>query len=532
MQRLTVSLLIGCALLLPLAVSADTLESALMPGKVIEGHAKLEDNCKNCHVRFDRAAQTQLCLDCHKEVARDAVQRAGYHGRIQDKECRTCHTDHKGREMNIAPVDPKTFDHRLTDFPLKGAHAAPKVECRDCHKPTAKWRDAPSDCYSCHQKDDKHKGSLGKACADCHTDNNWKETRFDHSKTRFPLRGKHSDVACKDCHADPTFKGAPLTCAGCHRKDDQKKGHKGKFGEKCESCHTDRDWKVILFDHDRDTKYALKGKHRFAKCTGCHTGFLYKEKTPTTCVACHRNDDQKKGHKGKFGEKCESCHTDRDWKVILFDHDRDTKYALKGKHATTKCTACHTGILYKEKTPTTCFACHEKDDQKKGHKGQEGKKCETCHNERSWKDGARFDHGLSRFPLLGKHAKVECKKCHVTPQFKDAKIECLACHEKEDKHKLKLGPQCESCHNAFDWKRWDFDHDRRTRFKLDGKHKGLDCRACHKQPMPKKVSLAGTCVSCHEDEDVHDGSFGRQCERCHVSSSWKTIKAGTGRLLQ
>jgi hypothetical protein len=514
--------------------SADSIETVIMPGKVIAGHADLESNCKNCHVRFDKAAQTQLCLDCHKDVARDAIQRTGFHGRMQDREkdCRVCHTDHKGRDMNIAPVDPKTFDHRLTDYPLKGGHAAPKVECRDCHKPDKKWREAPSDCYSCHQKDDKHKGSLGKACADCHSDRDWKDTRFDHSKTKFPLTGKHVDVKCKDCHADPTFKGAPLTCVGCHRKDDQgKKGHQGRFGEKCETCHSDRDWKENLFDHDRSTKYPLKGKHATTKCTGCHTGFLYKEKTPTDCVSCHRKDDQeKKGHQGKFGEKCENCHVEKDWKLITFDHDRDTKYVLKGKHATTKCTACHTGVLYKDKTPTTCFACHEKDDK---HKGQEGKLCESCHNERSWKGkDVRFDHDLTRFPLLGKHAKVECSKCHLTPQYKDAETACLACHEKEDKHKLALGPLCEQCHNARSWKEWTFDHDRQTKFKLDGKHKGLDCAACHKQPMPKKVRMAGTCVSCHEDEDVHNGEYGRQCERCHVASSFKTIKAGTGRLLQ
>jgi hypothetical protein len=46
--------------------------------------------------------------------------------------------------------------------------------------------------------------------------------------------------------------------------------------------------------------------------------------------------------------------------------------------------------------------------------------------------------------------------------------------------------------------------------------------------MPGKLSLPGTCVSCHEREDVHDGSFGRQCERCHVTSSFKTIKGEMG----
>ncbi len=579
---------------LPVSARADTVESVLMPGKVIEGHADLESDCNNCHARFKKSAQTALCLDCHKDVAKDVTQKQGYHGRLKDEECRACHTEHKGRTMNNAPLDEKTFDHRLTDFALKGGHATAKVVCRDCHKPKVKFRDAPSDCFACHRKDDTHKGSLGTQCADCHEESDWKKTRFDHGKTKFPLTGLHRDVPCKDCHTDPKFKGAPTACVGCHKKvdehkgrfgtkceschtdkdwkgiifnhdkdtkyplrgkhriakceschtgflfkdklktaciachkpEDEKKGHKGRFGDKCESCHTEKDWSITTFNHDRDTKYTLRGKHIQAKCESCHTGFLYKEKLTTTCVACHKTDDDKKGHKGRFGEKCESCHMEKDWKATTFNHDRDTQYRLLGRHIQARCDACHTGFLYKEKIQTVCIACHEKDDK---HKGQEGRKCESCHNERSWKTDVVFDHGLSRFPLLGKHAKVECKKCHLTPAFRDAKIECVACHEKDDAHKRRLGTQCETCHNARDWKTWSFDHDRQTHFKLDGGHKGIKCIACHKRPVSTKTaSLSNSCVSCHEEEDIHDGSFGKLCERCHVSSSFKKIKPGIG----
>lgn len=507
---------------------AESVETAIMPGKVIEGHADLEGDCRKCHVRFNRGAQSGLCLDCHKEVAKDAIQKRGYHGRLKEQECRACHTEHKGRNMNIAPLDEKTFDHRLTDFPLKGGHVGPKARCRDCHVAGKKFRDAPSDCVACHQKDDKHKGALGKSCAECHSETSWKDTRFNHSKTRFPLTGKHHDVQCKECHSDPKFKGAPTRCVACHRTDDERKGHKGRFGEKCETCHTDREWKVLRFDHDRDTRYSLKGKHRTAKCVGCHTGFLYKEKTPTACVACHRKDDERKGHKGRFGDKCASCHVEKDWAAVIFDHDRQTKYPLRGKHVQAKCNACHAGFLFREKLATTCVACHEKDDK---HKGQEGRQCGNCHNERTWKD-TLFDHGLSRFPLLGKHTKVECKKCHLSATFKDAVTDCVACHRKDDKHKARLGTDCGQCHNARDWKAWNFDHDRRTNFRLDGGHKGIDCLACHRRPMERKVSLAGNCASCHDDDDIHNGGFGRECGRCHVTSSFKKLQPGISRIMQ
>ncbi len=567
---------------IPEPAAAQSLEGVLMPGKLIAGHAKLEGECTNCHVRFDRAGQDRLCLDCHKDVAADVRRKAGYHGRMKTQPCRTCHTEHKGRDANIAPLDEALFDHSQTDFVLRAAHADPKLTCRSCHVPKTKYRDAPTPCASCHKKDDVHKGTLGAACADCHTERNWKEARFDHDKTRFALVGKHRPVPCRDCHRDDRFKDTPLACVACHKKDDK---HKGQFGDKCEPCHSARDWPDMLFDHDRDTKYPLRGKHRQVKCESCHTGHLYRDKLQTDCIACHRKDDK---HLGTLGDSCADCHTERNWKETRFDHNK-TRFPLRGKHDQIECKACHKSAVFKD-APMACFACHKKDDKHKGslgeacgdchternwkdskfdhakthfplrgkhrvvkcedchrdsnfketpsacfachkkddvHEAQQGQKCELCHGEEDWKK-ATFDHGRSRFPLLGKHLVVECKKCHLTPRFKDAKSDCLACHEGDDTHKRRLGPQCDACHSARDWKVWDFNHDTKTRFKLDGGHRGLGCYACHRTATNGKPSLPMTCVSCHATDDVHDGSFGKQCDKCHFTSSWKQLKSQLG----
>jgi hypothetical protein len=582
--------LAGVTLLAAHPAFAQSLETALMPGKVIAGHAKLEAECTSCHVRFDQAGQSRLCLACHKDVAGDYRQRTGFHGRLAEKECRGCHTEHKGRDARIAELDRASFDHRQTDFALRGAHASPKLRCEACHVPRARFREAPSECNACHRKDDVHKGSLGTACADCHGESDWKKARFDHSKTRFALRNRHAQVECRSCHRDQVFKNAPLTCIGCHREDDRKKGHQGRFGEKCESCHADTGWKPARFDHDRDTRYALKGLHRAATCHSCHraapargtptacvachradddrkghrgrfggkceschvetgwkktgfdhardTGFslrgrhaqapcaachkgnLYREKLGTACIACHRGDDQAKGHRGRFGDRCESCHVERSWKATTFDHARDARYPLRGGHAKARCDGCHTGTLYKDKLSSACLSCHRKDD---AHAGQLGTKCESCHSEVDWRR-AKIDHGLTRFPLLGKHGQVACKSCHASARFKDAPTDCYACHKGDDKHERRLGTQCEQCHQARGWQHWDFDHDRRTRFPLDGGHRGLDCLACHRAPVEGRMRLASTCASCHADQDVHQGSFGPQCERCHVTSSFRDVR--------
>jgi hypothetical protein len=565
---------------------AESVETALMPGQVIEGHAKWEDSCTQCHKRFDKSAQTTLCLDCHKDVRKDVEQKQGSHGRYQEQqECKACHTEHKGRTENIAPITEQTFDHERTDFPIRGAHAdAKKVECKACHKPKVKYRDAPSDCYGCHKKDDTHKGKVGAACAGCHIDRNWKEIRFDHDTTRYKLRNKHVEAPCKSCHANDRYKDTPMDCYSCHKKDDKHKGqegtkcedchddrswkkapfdhnksrfplmgkhaqaeckkchltpafkdasmdcyschkkddkHKGDYGEKCETCHGASDWKSITFDHELHTQYPLRGQHITTTCASCHKGNLYKEKTPTDCYVCHKKNDT---HKGRFGEKCERCHTERDWKVLLFDHNRDTVYRLKGYHRRTACDSCHTGALYKDKTPTDCYACHKKEDV---HRSNFGEKCETCHGEQDW-HAVSFNHDQdTKYPLISRHRSVTCESCHRGHLYKDkTPTACYACHKSNDAHKRRLGTECQDCHSLRDWKLWDFAHDTRTRFKLDGGHKKIDCLACHTQRMDKKVVASMACISCHKKDDKHEGSFSTQCDRCHETGLWKTIKPG------
>ena len=570
-------------------VGAQSFESVLAPGKVVQGHAKLEEDCKQCHVKFDRNAQSGLCADCHKEVGVDLRAKTGYHGRLKPQACHDCHTEHKGLEAQIINFDKKKFDHNQSDFVLREKHLS--LECEKCHVAGKKYREASTQCSVCHRKDDVHKGSLGAKCADCHNQTNWKEFKFDHGTTRFALTEKHVSVKCVECHkVGSSYKDAPRACVGCHKKDDDSaKGHKGLYGEKCESCHGVHLWKTLHFNHDTDTKYALQGKHSSTKCVECHTGKLYStiklsrecytchkkddkhkeslgkdcaschieknwkespkfdhakskfpllgkhikteckechksamfKEAPKDCYSCHKKDDK---HKENLGEKCADCHSEKEWKDTQgrFVHDK-TKFALRNAHAkaTVKCEACHKELSRFRKTPMECFSCHRKDDK---HEGQEGTRCEKCHTDRDWKV-PQFDHGLTRFPLLGKHAPLACAKCHTGARFKDAKIACVACHVKDDKHKKGLGPDCGQCHNARTWKDWKFDHDRLTKFALDGKHKTTACGLCHTRPTEDQVfATSSECYSCHAKDDIHQAGFGRRCQQCHVTSSFKSLK--------
>ena len=504
---------VAWAVLAASGAKADLLERLVMPGELAQSHMKLEQDCGSCHASFDKKAQTGLCLACHKNVAADIGQRQGFHGRhdtTRTAECRTCHTDHQGRTAKIAPLESETFDHGNTDFPLLGAHQ--EAACRSCHAPERKFRDAPAACVECHRQNDRHQGRLGPRCADCHDPAAWSRARFDHDRTGFALGGAHARVFCESCHPDNRFADTAKTCNGCHAADDT---HGGRYGERCESCHVTAAWRSLVFDHGRDTGFGLDGRHATARCEACHTRPLGNKPPPATCNACHAKDDK---HQGRNGARCSACHTASNWKTVTFNHDRDTSFPLAGGHAKIACADCHADPAFKDRPGKTCAACHAPDD---AHGGRLGRDCERCHNETGWAAEIFFDHDLGRFPLVGLHVAVPCEECHRDQAFRDTATDCAACHADADTHRGRLGSNCALCHNPNGWSFWQFDHDRQTHFRLDGAHEGLGCLACHTEPAGKPGT---TCAACHRRDDVHRGSFGARCERCHVTESFRDLR--------
>jgi len=501
-------------LLLCTQAQADSFEKLIMPGDVIQGHAKYEEQCNKCHDTSNKKSQNTLCLDCHDKVAGDIKTKHGFHGLskgLDSKQCKTCHVEHVGRHADIIKLDQRMFPHDMTDFPLQGAHKT--VQCLRCHESGKKYREAPNQCYVCHEKN-PHEGKLGKNCSQCHSQVNWAVMDFDHDKTKFKLIGKHRETACDSCHINNKYKDTPVDCFSCHSVDDV---HRGKNGQACEKCHNTIGWKKLKFDHDKQTEFALLGRHKQVDCVSCHPKDPYKFKIEKTCISCHKPDD---AHRGQYGEQCQKCHNTEKWKQIVFNHNRDTKYALTGSHEKAVCTGCHKGSL-KEKVDTRCVSCHKFDDV---HKNGMGDKCESCHTTRGWKAGVAFDHDLGKFPLIGLHAMTSCNDCHVTKQYKDTAKLCNDCHADDDVHKLRLGPACEKCHTPNGWRQWKFDHNKNTRFKLDGAHKKINCYACHKSPAEKGIKLGQSCGYCHRSDDPHNNQFGQTCEQCHDTESFNNVR--------
>ncbi|MCP5181890.1 MAG: cytochrome C [Pseudomonadales bacterium] len=518
MRRRIVSVVVFVIVtLLSGAGRAASIETLVMPGPVVDAHADIESQCSQCHAVFGESTEDGLCLDCHEPVADDRKSGQGLHGQaaVTGEPCRTCHVEHRGREADITGLNPDVFDHASTGFDLTGGHQA--LACSGCHKGGAKFREAPNACAGCHE--DAHRGQLGEACEDCHVTRAWREARFDHAaKTDFSLTGAHAQATCAACHAGGDYNAAEAACLSCHAPDDK---HQGGNGRDCERCHSTGRWADSQFDHGRATGFRLQGSHAGLQCAACHVEAPEARKLPDTCQGCHAADDV---HGGRNGSACAECHNQDRWK-IAFDHFDRTGYRLEGAHATLACASCHTGAL-EDPVPKRCGGCHEKDDVHGGAMPE----CERCHGQRTWRGDNRFRHELTAFPLLGRHRSLGCEQCHLAPGFDDlAGQACGDCHAEQDVHEGAFGSQCAACHNPAGWNFWRFDHDRQTDFALTGAHRGLACAGCHRPGEAEPPGLA--CAQCHDRDDVHQGRFGRQCERCHSTRTFRepVIQRGGGR---
>ena len=325
-------------------------------------------------------------------------------------QCKACHSEHQGRDGDIVKFTRAGFDHTRTDFKLEGAHRG--VSCESCHKTGKPFRAAPSTCGSCHKDNDLHAGQLGQKCSDCHTQLAWSGAKYDHDKTKFPLKEAHRELNCNSCHlggqvrehaAEPAWPVIPRTTSIGARE-----------ARNAPSATRRRNWKTTKFDHAKETGFALFGVHNSFVCGSCHHSGKFEDELPRDCVGCHRAHDS---HSGRFGEDCATCHGNEEWSPLEYDHAVKAKYALVGSHLELDCHACHTAPVATQKLGTDCVSCHAATDP---HGGALKASCDSCHGTDAWRKDIRFDHDLTNYPLLGMHVLVTCAQCHSSKAFKGA----------------------------------------------------------------------------------------------------------------
>jgi hypothetical protein len=293
-----------------------------------------EAACSACHIDARSIADLQSvptdCFSCH---AADDKHNGSF-----GTDCAACHT--------TAGWLPATVNHNLFAFKLDGKHV--NVACESCHVNNV-FQGTPSDCNSCHAKDDAHQGQFGRDCAACHTTAGWLPATFDHNLSAFKLTGKHANVACESCHVNHVFQGTPTDCYSCHAKNDE---HNGSFGTGCGSCHTTSGWLPANFDHGI---FPLTGGHAGLQCIRCHKVPGVYTGLSTACVNCHADPAY---HAGMFGTNCAQCHSTNNWLASYSGSHPNTCGGQCINHEGASCRDCHTTNL----SSATCTKCHDSNN--------------------------------------------------------------------------------------------------------------------------------------------------------------------------
>ena len=535
---------------------------ALTSWPLVGKHKKAD--CRDCHqqkrIVDDDARELQqkkgretflglpsTCAACHFDE-----HRSDAHGGKPGNACATCHTPE-----GFKPA--KLFNHNnqaMADFPLTGLHK--KVDCAKCHTtitddttpgtafpaPAARtylqMNDLPhQSCVDCHE--DVHRGAFGRNCTQCHSTAGWQQILQSaedfgfHDKTKFPLRGSHTSVACKSCHGPfagekAVFKGLRHgQCADCHIDAhvaqlavDPKTGVVA-----CERCHTVNGFVPVLYDAvaHQQTAFSLQGAHQAVSCTGCHTvdDKLARRVPQTVRAKLQRQRRQLLVSSARLklpGLKRLNLPPGDDKASVVNRADSVGDHHADFNADTVRCESCH-------------------DDPHAGQFDDRIKQrgCNSCHQTSSFRQ-ERFNHDDSRFPLVGKHKDVACSRCHLTePATKKTKskapvvryrpmaLQCASCHSDEHVGQLRRPADgdttdCARCHQPTGFKPTTFRHDdpAQTRFVLEGKHKDVACVKCHVAIHVEGVDqddkttaryrpVPTDCATCHEDD--HDGHFDR-----------------------
>ena len=544
-------------------------------GWALEGGHR-EVTCAECHAAEYRVSESAslskrrgaagwtgletTCVSCHRS---DDAHRGAL-----DAKCDGCHDS---RDWKSAP----RFSHDSTDYPLTGRHA--RVECNECHlskrlslradaqgKPIPVYSPVPfRGCADCH--DDPHRGRLSSRCGDCHSTKGFTSIEgraFNHSLTRYPLKGRHGRVACAGCHGPDLAKPKPAfeVCGSCHSDPHNGKAVLAGNPADCGACHRVDGFAPSTFTlaQHASSPYPLEGRHAQVACVKCHspspgpggTQPVARLRMPFgRCADCHAD-----AHGGQLATRadqgaCEGCHAVAGWTPSTYSVARHAslRLRLEGRHAEVPCRACHgadrpglpapapasslghAGVAIRL-AGAACADCHV--DPHAGRYGMTGPLptdggCGACHSSATFRpslvDAVRHDRFA--FQLKGAHRAVACVSCHEELRGKQASStlvqsaraitrfpapaastrSCATCHDNPhgSQFAARKDRSCESCHGVDAFAPAPgFDHERAS-FSLRGAHAKVACARCH-----ERRNVGGVVMTIYRP-------VSGKCETCH-----------------
>jgi hypothetical protein len=309
-----------------------------------------------------------------------------------------------------------------------------------------------------------------------------------------------------------------------------------EFEEQCDLCHqplkTTQD-ALCLYCH-------ITTRQEIESRSGLHA----RLSDVRQCATCHPD------HRGTRFDPGQAALADFNHAVTDFSLIRhQVNYDL----APIGCAACHmieTRFTTEEEKCTACHANHDLDFMIR-HAQEYGMNCSDCH------DGldslVPFDHAMTEFRLVGKHATLDCAACHgkgspwalngepeariSLVSFKGTPRDCSGCHAEPAAHLGLFSADCADCHTQDSWsparfEGREFEHFATAGFSLE-RHRAdyaglaMNCSDCHRNDTYSDFDL-GVCTGCHagqtggppDDQKAefmsqHREQFGEACLDCH-----------------
>jgi hypothetical protein len=229
---------------------------------------------------------------------------------------------------------------------------------------------------------------------------------------------------------------------------------------------------------------------------------------------------------------CQTCHNSNSWHEISYDHAK-TGFSLDGQHANLTCTDCHS-IEDFSAIDSQCISCHIDI-----HQGKLAHSCDNCHITQAWTVmNVTTAHANTTFPLVGKHASLDCRACHISDilgEFSFLRSDCISCHQADfnaaqnpSHSNLGFGTRCEDCHTLVSWQPADYSKHESFFPIYSGAHQGRwgGCLDCHTSEGNYSVF---SCFECHEhNQELMDSRHkdvrgyvydSNACYHCHPSGS-------------
>ena len=493
-------------------------QAAFMNGPLSKKHAEathpLENRpigCTDCHTRMF-GVDPKTCASCHEETIgagdphgqpRPHAYPATHELLITQGLCESCHTEHVGDRISIAPDRLETSkcmechpvfhqknrgggergggatqatQQRLVKFnvfPHETHTEQNGISCTECHKPAKPGSDGDIDhapvgyekCITCHYHKEQAVADHGsrETCTTCHVgEENFNLATATDSRTRIDSisfeRQSHQDLFggnCTTCHVDATaldlvskIKNRPFL-HGAHLSALQPSD-----------------------DSTLTTSAALE-----AQCVGCHEGVSSAADVAAsaavppvnTCKSCHQDATETRITTKEVTSQvvAKFSHADH----LPASTDRAAQQRLGetdagNKLLTQRCFACHeveqvesaTGLVdhvTSLETVANCTECHTKS-----HQLGEVSKCATCHIDQDLLFNPGEPAMVERSPSFfshrsAKHSELDCNKCHenvkqartisdiTTPSM--GSPACEECHAGG-----KVEWDCYSCHKFHD----------------------------------------------------------------------------------